>query len=89
MQKGDIRFINNMGLLHGREGFNDDTEQESKRHLMRLWLRNSKLQWSLPPELRLVWGRIFDDKERSVQWLTEPYIDQGKWIGRGLRSECD
>jgi hypothetical protein len=70
VKKGDIRFINNMGILHCREAFeNDDTFH---RHLIRLWLNNEKMVWQLPPALRLAWARVFHDHERGSYWDIEP-----------------
>ena len=72
MEKGDLRFINNMGLLHGREAFSDGERSVSERHLMRLWLHNRERAWKLPLELELVWARVFDDEERTTRWDLEP-----------------
>lgn len=70
MRKGDMRFINNMGVLHCREAFeNGDTSQ---RHLVRLWLNNEKMVWKLPPSLGLAWARVFHDDERESYWDIEP-----------------
>ena len=89
MQEGDISFLNNMGLLHGRQGFHDhDKAAECKRHVMRLWLRNKEMQWTLTPPLELAWARVFDDPERPVRWDAEPVFEDGRWYGRGDRSEC-
>ena len=35
---GDIQFINNLAILHGRTGYEDYVEPERKRHLLRVWL---------------------------------------------------
>lgn len=53
MQEGDLRFVSNLGLLHSREGFSDKNVVESRRHVMRLWLRNNTMTWELPPALQL------------------------------------
>lgn len=37
--EGDIQFLNNRLLLHGRTGFEDWPEIVRRRHLMRLWLQ--------------------------------------------------
>jgi hypothetical protein len=37
--EGDIQFLNNRILLHGRTGFEDWPEIVRRRHLMRLWLQ--------------------------------------------------
>ena len=36
---GDIQFLNNRTILHGRTGYEDWPEIASRRHLMRLWLQ--------------------------------------------------
>ena len=38
-EPGDIQFVNNYTILHGRTNFVDDVVPEKKRHLVRLWLR--------------------------------------------------
>jgi hypothetical protein len=37
--EGDIQFLNNRIMLHGRTGYEDWPEVARRRHLMRLWLR--------------------------------------------------
>lgn len=39
LEPGDIQFVNNYTILHGRSSFVDDAAPENKRHLVRLWLR--------------------------------------------------
>ena len=36
--EGDIQFLNNRLLLHGRTGYEDHREMARRRHLLRLWL---------------------------------------------------
>jgi hypothetical protein len=39
LQPGEIYFINNYTILHARTAFDDgDTEEDRRRHLLRLWL---------------------------------------------------
>ncbi|KII91313.1 hypothetical protein PLICRDRAFT_38052 [Plicaturopsis crispa FD-325 SS-3] len=56
-KKGDIQFINNLALFHGRDGFRDDPEHP--RHLLRLWLRNEELAWKLPEVVDPAWKRLY------------------------------
>ena len=35
---GDMQFVNNRTMLHGRAFFEDHPEKERRRHLLRLWL---------------------------------------------------
>lgn len=37
--EGDIQFLNNRTILHGRTGYEDWPEMARRRHLMRLWLQ--------------------------------------------------
>lgn len=37
--EGDIQFLNNRAVLHGRTAYEDWPEVARRRHLMRLWLR--------------------------------------------------
>jgi alpha-ketoglutarate-dependent taurine dioxygenase len=45
---GDMQFINNYHVLHGRTAYEDDREAGSIRHLKRLWLETTVLT-SRPP----------------------------------------
>ena len=90
MQKGDMRFINNLALLHGRQSYHDaDGTSESRRHLIRLWLRDEDSQKILPPELQVFYARTFDELGRTVRWDAEPSVKDGMVYGRGMLSECD
>jgi len=37
--EGDIQFLNNRTILHGRTGYEDRADIGERRHMMRLWLR--------------------------------------------------
>jgi hypothetical protein len=39
LEPGDIQFVNNYTILHGRTAFVDGPSPEKKRHLVRLWLK--------------------------------------------------
>ena len=38
LEPGDIQFVHNHTILHDRTAFEDFTEPQRKRHLLRLWL---------------------------------------------------
>ncbi len=78
MMKGDIRFLNNMGIVHRRESFEDG--EGSRRHLVRLWLNNEEHCWKLPAPLRLAWARVFEDEERETHWAFSPFGKDGKYL---------
>jgi len=94
MERGDLRFINNMALLHRREAFaNPRGEDTAKgRHLVRMWLHNDEgMCWDLPGPLRLAWARVFEDMdgEREEHWDLAPVRNPA--TGRVLRvgGSCD
>lgn len=41
---GEIQFINNYHVLHGRTAYEDDIASGYKRHLKRLWLATRYLK---------------------------------------------
>ncbi|ORY65860.1 uncharacterized protein BCR38DRAFT_456546 [Pseudomassariella vexata] len=61
-QAGDMHFINNLAVLHRREGFVDGSTGQEKRHLVRMRLRNSQLGWAIPDALQRGWHDAFDKK---------------------------
>ena len=48
LQPGDMQFINNFHVLHGRTAYEDDPAASRVRHLKRLWLETKALT-SRPP----------------------------------------
>ena len=57
LQPGDIQFINNYHVMHGRTAYDDDRVGGKVRHLKRLWLETSVLA-SRPPHFanRSLWS---------------------------------
>lgn len=72
LEKGDIQFINNMGLLHAREAF-DDEQNVAQRHMIRLWVRNEKLAWATPVSLRERWEAHYGDRFEPVWEMTHDF----------------
>lgn len=68
-QAGDIHFINNLSVLHRRDGFVNDGA--SQRHLVRMRLRSSNLGWSIPSSLSREWFDAFERQSDKV-WHIEP-----------------
>jgi len=65
LEKGDIQWLNNMALLHGRDGYVDG--KENIRELLRIWVRNEDLAWETPPALEPHWQQLFYTAEPKVQ----------------------
>jgi hypothetical protein len=74
LQPGDVLFFNNLGLLHSRKRYNDAPGHS--RHLVRLWLRNSKLGWKIPKPLLPEWRRVYQhDFEEVYQIEPTPVVE--------------
>lgn len=71
-QKGDIQYINSMGLLHARDAFRDSPEHI--RHLIRLWLRNDELAWKTPSYLQPIWERLYSIGPEEQRFPLDPEI---------------
>ena len=71
---GDMHFINNLAILHRREGFVDGGSTAEKRHLVRMRLRNSQRGWEIPEALQREWQSAFDRASDRV-WHLEPMPD--------------
>ncbi|KAF7359189.1 Clavaminate synthase-like protein [Mycena sanguinolenta] len=71
-KKGDIQYINSMGLLHARDAFVD--EGEKTRHLVRLWLRNDELAWKTPKPLEASWQKLYSVAPETQRFPLEPEI---------------
>lgn len=61
---GDLIFINNWAVMHSRSAYEDaevstDGDVVARRHLLRLWLRNSELGWKIPESMRAPWETAF------------------------------
>ncbi len=56
-EPGDMQFVNNHVLVHGRTAFEDYEEPDRKRHLLRLWLSMANSR-PLDPAMARTWGSI-------------------------------
>jgi hypothetical protein len=58
---GDIQFLNNRSMVHGRTDYQDEKELSKRRHLLRLWLAVSS--WPKMPE-----SQVFHTPEDHRLW---------------------
>lgn len=65
-EPGDMQFINNYHVLHGRTGYVDDRASGRVRHLKRLWLETEVLR-ERPPYFR---------NERNTHWGKERTVSR-------------
>ncbi|RSL48196.1 hypothetical protein CEP51_015669 [Fusarium floridanum] len=73
-QAGDIHFINNLAVLHRREGFVNGEAPRGRRHLGRMRLRDDDFGWELPADLRQEWSAAFNQEAPKI-WHLEPMPD--------------
>ncbi len=72
LQAGDIQFLNNRKLIHGRTDFENYPEKERRRLLLRLWLRvpewpaMAEEQCIYPPDAALRWEEKRDQLEEAT-----------------------
>ncbi len=60
-KEGDIQFLNNRMMVHGRTDYQDAKELQDRRHLLRLWLQVK--QWPAMPQ-----KQIFHTEEDRRLW---------------------
>jgi Taurine catabolism dioxygenase TauD, TfdA family len=65
LQPGEMQFINNYHVLHGRTAYVDDVAHGYKRHLKRLWLATHALT-DRPPYFAALGRRSHWEARRSV-----------------------
>jgi hypothetical protein len=66
MRPGDLTFVNNLSIVHAREGFTDS--KVNTRYLVRIWLRNERLKWKLPRPLSIGNRILFDEDDIQEKW---------------------
>lgn len=59
-QKGDVQFLNNRVILHGRTDYEDPEDVTERRHMLRLWLHVS--DWPARPENQMFATRPVVDR---------------------------
>jgi len=68
LQPGEMQFINNYHVLHGRTAYEDDVAHGYKRHLKRLWLATYALS-DRPAHFAALGRRSHWEERRSVSRL--------------------
>lgn len=71
LNKGDILFFNNLALLHRRDRYQDD--ENSSRHMVRLWLRSQKLGWAIPDVLLPPWEAAYGENRKVGAGIYQPF----------------
>lgn len=63
LEAGDLMFLNNWAMLYRRDSYQDG--QDTSRHMVRMWLRNTKLGWSIPTQMLPPWLAVYGQKSKS------------------------
>jgi len=71
---GDIQYVNNLALLHGREAFRCERPSGCRRHLLRMFLKDAECEFPLPGPLNTVVKGMYehDVKEEEFPWSLAP-----------------
>lgn len=62
LETGDLLFFNNLALVHRRDAYTDD--DNSSRHMVRLWLRNQKYGWAIPTGMLPPWEAAYGENRK-------------------------
>lgn len=80
MAKGDMIFVNDMAVMHGREGYSDG-DAPVKRHLLKFHLRDPEQDWPIPDGVKEYWkwryGPNREDGSRAETWCPNYFSDLG------------
>jgi len=72
-QAGDMLFLNNWAVLHARDSYIDDDAKGHRRHLVRLWIRNSELGWKVPEDMRVPWDAAYGHDDDTYAASDQTY----------------
>ncbi|KAK6337271.1 hypothetical protein TWF730_002677 [Orbilia blumenaviensis] len=85
LQSGDLLFINNLAVLHGRREFQDN--EITKRHMLRLWVHNPERAWQLPNSLKVLWDCIYMDLPDTPGWFIVDPTDPNPMVLQEVTSD--
>lgn len=74
-QAGDIQLFNNLSIMHARGAYQGTGGEASKRHLLRMFLRDSANAWEKPARFR----NNFDDPFAPGRQQNLPVEDTDPW----------
>ena len=88
IKKGDLILINDMAILHGREGYNDTENATAKRNLLKMYLRDPQQKVQIPESLKEEWEMIYgpnrNDGQRIETWCPDLYPGlEERWVRNG------
>ena len=71
---GDLQYIHNLSILHAREAFETVDSDKTRRHLLRLILKDDELAWKVPPSLAPLVDDMYEHRaeDEIFPWSAEP-----------------
>ncbi|KAF4968711.1 hypothetical protein FSARC_3928 [Fusarium sarcochroum] len=76
LEKGDFLFFNNLALVHRRDAYTDD--DNSSRHMVRLWLRSQKYGWAIPNGMLPPWEAAYGEN-RKIKARHYPIVPMAEY----------
>ncbi|CAH0018337.1 unnamed protein product [Clonostachys rhizophaga] len=70
LKKGDMLFFNNWAVIHRRDAYQDGPD--NSRHLVRLWLHNQRLGWSIPGTMLEPWLKAYGGRFNNGLYALDP-----------------
>lgn len=83
-QNGDIMVFNNLALLHARNKFDKSDQSAGKvRHLLKMFQRDSRRAWEIPPQMKRQWDALFEhrgehEREEAFPLMYPTQLRQGE-----------
>jgi len=77
LEVGDVFFINNRALFHARSSYVDHSrDPESRRHAIRIALRDAEFGWAIPEALAHRYSAMFGctDIPEDERWGVSAFI---------------
>ena len=81
---GDLLVFNNLAMLHARDSYTPS--EETPRHLLKMYVRDSKRGWKIPPVLEEQWESLYKKRggeNYPLSFPTTGEIPKSGWSQNG------
>ena len=83
-ENGDLLVFNNLAMLHARDAYTPS--EETPRHLLKMYVRDSKRGWKIPPVLEEQWESLYRKRggeNYPLSFPTTGEIPRSGWSQNG------